>query len=279
MELATRGDNDDPENVMMPRKSCHRALNARGVTLVELMIVVAIIAIVAGIASPTIFKSLRRERAAGVAREVANELRRARNQAMARGEIILVQVVPAGAAPTIDTNTDVLPRGGVVSFATNTAPYEAGTTACVAPDGGDPDDLCPAGSTCVGGECWSQPARSCRQVDLAEAQFSREVARFALHTSDAVHMSLLGHTGPASVLTLCFSPDGRVLDRLGRVHTPSVSGVTCPGENVVLWLAKADAAAADVSAAALCTAGYDDRDPLNLYRISVPFNGSIAMDQ
>lgn len=263
----------------MLRKLNHRALNTRGVTLVELMIVVAIIAIVAGIASPTIFKSLRRERAAGAAREVANELRRARNQAMARGEVILVQVIPAGAGPTLGTDTAALPRGGVVSFATNTAPYEAGTTACVAPDGGDPDELCPPGSRCVAGQCWSQPARSCRQIDTGEPQFVREVARFGLHTGDAVHMSLLGHTGADTVLTLCFSPDGRVLDTFGRVHTTTMTSITCPGENVVLWLAKGDAAAADVSSAVQCAAGYDDRDPLNLYRISVPFNGSIAMDQ
>lgn len=264
---------------MTGKASIHRVLNSRGMTLVELMVAVAIIAIVAGVASPSIFKSLRRERAAGVAREVANELRRARNQSMARGEVILVQVVPAGAAPTIGADNTALGRGGVVTFATNTAPFEAGTTLCDAPDAGvDPDELCPEGSRCLGGACWSEPARSCRQVDIGEPQSIREVARFNIDLSDSANMALRGHNGATNVLTLCFSPDGRVLDTLGRV--PSFSGAaTCSGDNTVLWLAKEDATASEVTAAAACAAGYDDRDPLNLYRISVPYNGAIAMDQ
>ena len=249
---------------MILKASMLRTAGTRGVTLVELMVVIAIISIVAAVASPSIFRSIRRERAAGAAREVANELRRARNQAMARGEIVVVRIRTAN-------------RGSVQTFTTAVAPYERGV--------GGPcttDDECGGGRTCFENTCWSPPARSCREFDPDPNFLSADpVAEYALNRSDAVNMAIHGTTAGTDV-TLCFSPDGRVVDQLGRVMTAPIPP-GCDGDNLLILVAAADATASDVGAAAVCntdaTARVAARDPINFYRVSVPYNGAISMDQ
>lgn len=68
----------------------------RGFSLVELMVVIAIIAILAAVSIPTIMRSTRRAASREAATEFANILRAARAQAMSRGEVVLVTVDPDG---------------------------------------------------------------------------------------------------------------------------------------------------------------------------------------
>jgi len=89
----------------------------RGFTLVELMIVVAIVAILATMATPTMTDSLRRNRSRNSASDIATVLRNARTQAMSRGEVVLVQINPnsqsdlmiMSAAPNVDLGNPASP--------------------------------------------------------------------------------------------------------------------------------------------------------------------------
>ena len=65
---------------------------ARGYTLVELMVVVAIIGILAAISTPLMMRTSRRASAREAASAVAGILRAARSQAMSRGEAVLVTI-------------------------------------------------------------------------------------------------------------------------------------------------------------------------------------------
>lgn len=64
----------------------------RGVTLVELMVVVVLIGVLAAVASPGIFRAIERQNAEANAAGVAGALRTARNQAMSRGTPVWVTV-------------------------------------------------------------------------------------------------------------------------------------------------------------------------------------------
>lgn len=62
-----------------------------GMTLVEVMIVVAIVAIVAGLAAPSLFEFIVRNRLDSGANEFATALNTARNEAMRRGREVAVR--------------------------------------------------------------------------------------------------------------------------------------------------------------------------------------------
>lgn len=72
-----------------------RQRGAHGFSLVEMMIVVAIIAILAAIAVPSISEYIRRSKGRDVARSIANSVRFARDQAMSRGQVVLVEIDPS----------------------------------------------------------------------------------------------------------------------------------------------------------------------------------------
>lgn len=245
-----------------------RVSNSRGVTLVELMVVIAILAILAAIVSPTIFRTINRQRAAGIATDVANELRRARNQAMSRGEIIIVEMEAQGGGS----------RGALTTYATNLPDvdgnFHSGTGTC------DPDteaEDCPGGTICLNETCYGEPARSCREF-MADADFLREVASYEMDTSDAVNMAIRTIDPMPANSMICFAPDGRITQTGGAAIAGGPPNV-CAGENLILAVAKADAPAGEVATASACVADRDDRDPIFLYRISVPYNGAIQVKQ
>lgn len=66
---------------------------AGGFTLVELMVAVVLVAVFAGLAVPSLSSTMERAEARQTARELANAFRRARNQAMSRGEVVAAEVV------------------------------------------------------------------------------------------------------------------------------------------------------------------------------------------
>lgn len=65
---------------------------AGGFTLVELLVAVTLVAILASIAAPSISRILERADARQTARNMANALRYAHDQAMSRGQMVLVKV-------------------------------------------------------------------------------------------------------------------------------------------------------------------------------------------
>lgn len=89
----------------------------RGVTLVELMVVVVLIGVLAAIASPGISRAIDRQNARATAAGVANALRTARNQAMSRGTPLWATITPGTSSS--NRGTVVIRRQGAV--ATNDA--------------------------------------------------------------------------------------------------------------------------------------------------------------
>ncbi|MBA2660737.1 MAG: GspH/FimT family pseudopilin [Bradymonadaceae bacterium] len=74
-----------------------RARGARSLaafSLVELMIVVSILGLLATLSAPSVMRGIERNNARGEARNIANAIRMARNQAASRGQVVLVTVTP-----------------------------------------------------------------------------------------------------------------------------------------------------------------------------------------
>lgn len=76
-------------------RSRNQLRSQRGMTLVEVVVVIAVVGILAAVLSPSITSALKRERQRQVASDVANVFREARNQAMSRGEALTVFAVPS----------------------------------------------------------------------------------------------------------------------------------------------------------------------------------------
>lgn len=210
---------------------------AKGVTLVELMVVVALIAVIAAIASPGITRGIERANARAASREVAAQMRLARNQAMSRGAPFWVQISPALGAS----------RGSVAIFRHPTA-----------------------------------DVRSCREFAGANLV---EVSRFSLNTISG--RSALQAVIPAGVgvagINLCFAPDGRILAPDGT-NLPTTGDGRCQGEGgyVLIWDESKTATNGVKNCAATAAARpgqRDDRDLINLFKVSIPFNGTISVSQ
>jgi prepilin-type N-terminal cleavage/methylation domain-containing protein len=271
--------------------SALRNSSTRGMTLVELMVVLVVLGVLAAIVSPSIFSSIRRQRAAGVAREITNELRRARNQAMSRGEAIVVEIC-GGALGECEYNEGDEPQDtAIITYATGHADidgnYQTGGTACGGACTEDSDctgagEVCdkgaeacvPEGTSCRDGNVISDPARNCKDWDGANTDdFLREVARLDTGLDDSSTMTIRGFEPDEPIL--CFNPDGRAVLPRGIAVSGGGSEV-CSGENWVLWVARDDAT---LGSEANCGTDVDDREPLDLYKVAVPFNGSIKMRQ
>ncbi len=163
-------------------KECIRGQSRAGFTLVELMVVVAVIAILAAMSTPTLTRSMRRADARNSANEMAQLLRTARTQAMSRGEIVLLR----------------LDAGSATAFATMSA----------------------APNTIIG-DLNSPVMRSCRLLTDFDQGLANPHAddsggpigkRFwALENLIDPNVAIFD-VGAGNVRDLCFSPDGRVYD-------------------------------------------------------------------
>jgi prepilin-type N-terminal cleavage/methylation domain-containing protein len=233
----------------------------RGFTLTELMIAVAIIAILAGFLAPSVSTYMRRSKGLSAAREVAGTLRWARNQAMSRGQVVLVDITEA-------TGED---NGTIVVSRTQTA-------AC------NPAD--------PGPNCY---ARSCAQANALPATGIIPIDSATLTMSDASpDMRISGIDATSTVAgvadsRLCFAPDGRVLNNLGLpfeskctgvnarifVQADDGSGFSNPlgGPNLNDCLDTATIIETDRQKQK------NGRDIANFFVIQVPFNGAISVVQ
>ncbi len=204
----------------------------RGVSLVELMVVVVLIGVLAAIASPGIFRAIERQNAVAVAAGVASALRTARNQAMSRGTPVWVDV---------NFGNNAANRGSVELFT-------RGTIA-----GGD-------------------AARNCRETAGAR----NLVGSFTPQGISG--KGAIVRTDPAG---LCFAPDGRVLTDTGQRVIPL--GSRCRGDYAIVYTADYDvvptAALLDCPNAAGLQAFRDARAIVRMNQISVPYNGSIRVEQ
>jgi prepilin-type N-terminal cleavage/methylation domain-containing protein len=249
-----------------------------GFTLVELMIAVAIIAILAAFLAPSVATYVRRSKGQAAANELANVLRAARNQAMSRGEVIIATV----------TTRDGVNGGGSILLERVDAD-DVDNTDCDAVS-----DSAVSFDTTTDPDCF---ARSC-----AEAQTMSRTTLHTLDLSDGYPDMVIQGTDPAPVndeLELCFSPSGRVL---GQNGLPMESdSTTCDAVNARFFVRLdedgATSAALDknpldsaqslsscivVNSAANATLRQtqkDGRDVTNYYSITVPFNGAISVKQ
>ncbi|MFB6351727.1 MAG: Tfp pilus assembly protein FimT/FimU [Bradymonadaceae bacterium] len=97
-----------------------------GFTLVELMVTLALVAILAAVAAPSFNDYLRQADGRSAARTVANEFRTARDQAMSRGEVVFAKVIHSASGSGS--------RGRVELRRTND-----GATSCMAAEAKDSD--------------------------------------------------------------------------------------------------------------------------------------------
>lgn len=216
-----------------PRFSNH------GVTLVELAIVIAVAGILAAVASPTVFNAIKRERARQVVNDVANQYREGRNQAMSRGEVVLVgsfdENLGGGIPGRIETYATelALPAGGFPSGSCNSATEDLTT------------DNCPDFAVCLDNTCEGRPARSCRELGGTPGLdwIGREVQRYEIGTRSSSNMGLRVSSGVGGEFGtfVCFNPDGRAEGMGGGVIAPSYPTASCEGDGYLVYLGALDA--------------------------------------
>jgi type IV fimbrial biogenesis protein FimT len=114
------------------RFSESKLFNGLGFTLIELMITVAIVSILAGIAVPSFREMLRQNRATSLANDLAGSLNLARSEAIKRGT--QVTVCKSGnitnASPTCDATTTTTWQNGWLIFEdkSTTGTFDVGDT-------------------------------------------------------------------------------------------------------------------------------------------------------
>lgn len=238
----------------------------RGFTLTELMIAVAIIAILAAFLAPSVTTYVRRSKGQSAARDVSGTLRRARNEAMSRGQVVLVEVEQA--------HDNV--QGIIRTYRTQ------GTESKCDPTNANYD---PRDTDCFAMSCAQAQGFNAVEIDSARVDFSQ--------TSPDMEISGVDPNSALTnnVLTLCFAPGGRVLTTAGTTYNSA-----CDAVNTRIFVRSADvddntnplgSSEKDLDACvdsatddeAKRQAQKDGRDLANFYSIHVPYNGAVSVIQ
>ena len=251
-----------------------------GFSLVELMIVVAIMAILATIAAPSISEYLRRAKGRDVARSIANSVRYARDQATSRGEVVFTEIEPGG--------QNGLGEVRVVRI----TPSSTGGGDGAAPGSQGADATNFFGSSNV------DTPRTCKEADIGISQgtFVKETVYTYSLAEKEPDMAIRGtDPSPGNLMTLCAMPDGRIGNVRGLSFSPSES--SCTDQEFRIWAALdgADLSSAEfgskgltacvndgapgTSAAEARQKQRDSRDLVNLWMITVSYNGSVDATQ
>lgn len=235
-----------------------------GYTLVELMVVVAIVGILATLSTPTVLQARRRAVARQSASDLAAVMRNARTQAMTRGEIVLVQIKPN------DPNE-------MVSL--HAAPWSI-----------DGDPTSPVVRSCRSGRLLGSLSNALSEDRIPDLEYgSAPASNPLLHPS----MKMSSHTasigGQPSVI--CFAPDGRVFDaqtgfpvraNLGECERGFVMAIGTMAPTTALTTYSTDGLPG--TANVLCdgkSGGFSHtiwRDSEYIYVIEVTHNGSVIIE-
>ena len=148
----------------------------RAFTLIELMVVVLIITVMAGLAIPTAIVQLRDRRVQEAARTIGSLFREARLQAVGRGAAVLLRY-DAGVFSVLEA------RAG---------------TAAACPDAPVPD--------CLSVPWVAEPSRSRETKRYEPAASSGDMGAMTIALTDSTSSTL-------SALEVCFSPNGRAFAR------------------------------------------------------------------
>lgn len=158
-----------------------------GYTLVELMVVVAIVGILATLSTPTVLQARRRATARQSASELASVLRNARTQAMTRGEIVLVELSSSTSAHKVVMHAAPWSQVG--------------------------DSTSPVVRSCRSGRLLGGLAGALGEDRVPDLEYGTgAMATPLLHPSMNVSSHTAGIDSQPNVL--CFSPDGRVFNAL-----------------------------------------------------------------
>lgn len=217
-----------------------------GVTLVELIITIAVIAILVTLMAPSMYRSQQRADARSLSNEIAQQIRAARNRAMSRNEAVWVD---------FDLGTSASDRGSIAFRRTKTMCSD-GTIA----------------ATCSGGATASR-ARNCRMAPASTTDYET-ISVYNLNRESGSSV-LLGRD--PDIGSICINSDGRIYDEDGVV----ISGgtVPCTGENLALWVAREGTDTGTAETAATCNADPIEREKADIFVIRVPFNGAVEVKQ
>ena len=118
------------------KRTCTIRKNA-GVTLLELMIVIAVAAILTAMAAPSFNELIRDMRMSSAASQLFVDLNQARSEAIKRNTWVLVCAKPSGATPTDCAAVVNWANGWLVCAGTNST----GVAVCDAPIAGNPNPI------------------------------------------------------------------------------------------------------------------------------------------
>lgn len=228
-----------------------------GFSLVELMIVVALLASLAAIAAPSVGLYLRRAEARDTARGVANAIRYARDQAMSRGEVVVVDVNPSAS------------NGNGVVEVQRLLPADQAPRSCREAS-------------------WKLGAGTLTLDTVYTFDVSEEQPDMEIAGQDATGTS-------TAEVRLCAMPDGRVGQMSGLPFTSQ--NANCINQELRLWVAEKDYDLSSPAFGSFglvdCVEDglvgtterkgrqeqRDSRDLANLWMITVSYNGSVDASQ